>query len=66
MKSMLIAVWRYRFFVFSSIKTELRINCVGSSLNGLWMTVHPLNQLIMFAFALLLFLKASPEMVDQL
>ena len=66
MRSMLIAVWRYRWFVFSAIRTELRINFAGSSLVGLWMAVHPLYQMIMLAFALLLFLKASPEMVDQL
>ena len=46
----MIAIWRYRFFVFSSIKTEFRIKFVRSSLGGLWMILHPLYQMIIFAF----------------
>jgi lipopolysaccharide transport system permease protein len=51
-KSMLLAAWRYRYFVFSSIKTELRSKFVRSKLGGLWMILNPLSQVVIFAFVL--------------
>lgn len=35
MFEMLLAAWRYQFFIFSSIKTELRTKFVRSKLSGL-------------------------------
>jgi len=55
---MLLAVWRFRFFVFSSIKTELRSKFVRSSLGGLWMILNPLSQVLIFAFVLSAVLSA--------
>jgi len=57
-KGILLAAWRYRFFVFSSIKTELRSKFVRSSLGGLWMILNPLSQVLIFAFVLSAVLSA--------
>lgn len=65
MKGMLLAVWRYRFFVFSSIKTELRSKFVRSSLGGLWMILNPLSQVLIFAFVLSAILSARLPGIDN-
>jgi lipopolysaccharide transport system permease protein len=52
MKSMLLAAWRYRFFIISSIKTELYSKFVRSRLGGLWLILNPLAQVMIFAFVL--------------
>ena len=65
MKGMLVAVWRYRFFVLSSIKTEFRIKFVRSSLGGLWMILHPLSQVLIFAFVLSAVMSAKLPGIDN-
>lgn len=45
-------VWRYRFFIFTSIKTELRVRFITSRLGAAWMILHPLSQVVIFAFVL--------------
>jgi lipopolysaccharide transport system permease protein len=62
---MLVAVWRYRFFVLSSIKTEFRIKFVRSSLGGLWMILHPLSQVLIFAFVLSAVMSAKLPGIDN-
>ena len=52
MHGMLAGAWRYRYFVSSSIKTELRIKFIRSRLGGLWMILNPLAQVLIFAFVL--------------
>jgi lipopolysaccharide transport system permease protein len=64
-KGMLVAVWRYRFFVLSSIKTEFRIKFVRSSLGGLWMILHPLSQVLIFAFVLSAVMSAKLPGIDN-
>ena len=59
MKGMLLAAWRYRFFIISSIKTELRSKFVRSRLGGLWMILNPLSQVLIFAFVLSAVLSAK-------
>ena len=56
---MLLAAWRYRFFIISSIKTELRSKFVRSRLGGLWMILNPLSQVLIFAFVLSAVLSAK-------
>ncbi|EFL92711.1 permease component pf ABC-type transporter [Candidatus Regiella insecticola LSR1] len=58
MFNMLSSAWRYRFFIFSSIKTELRTKFIRSRLGGLWMILNPLAQVIIFAFVLSAVLSA--------
>jgi lipopolysaccharide transport system permease protein len=52
MFGMLAGAWRFRFFITSSIRTELRIKFVRSRLGGLWMILNPLAQVLIFAFVL--------------
>ena len=52
MKDMILAVWRYRNFILSSIANELRLRFVRSKLGGLWMIIHPLAQVLIFALIL--------------
>ena len=42
MLGMLLGAWRYRFFILSSIKTELRVKFIRSRLGGLWLILNPL------------------------
>jgi lipopolysaccharide transport system permease protein len=52
MIGMLFGAWRYRYFILSSIKTELRVRFIRSKLGGLWLILNPLAQVIIFAFVL--------------
>ncbi|MGZ5053896.1 MAG: ABC transporter permease [Methylobacter sp.] len=65
MISILLAAWRYRFFIFSSIKTELRTKFIRSRLGGLWMILHPLFQVLIFAFVLSAVLSAKLPGIDN-
>lgn len=59
MLGMWMGAWRYRFFIASSIRTELRIKFVRSRLGGLWMILNPLFQVLIFAFVLSTVLAAK-------
>jgi lipopolysaccharide transport system permease protein len=52
MFGMLLRAWRYRYFIFSSIKNEFLSRFARSQLGGLWMVIHPLAQVAIFAFVL--------------
>lgn len=52
MFGMLAGAWRFRFFITSSIRTELRTKFVRSRLGGMWMILNPLAQVLIFAFVL--------------
>jgi len=65
MKAMMLAAWRYRFFIFSSIKTELHTKFVRSRLGGLWLILNPLAQVVIFAFVLSSILSARLPGVDN-
>jgi lipopolysaccharide transport system permease protein len=65
-KALLLAAWRYRFFIVSSIKTEFRSKFVRSALGGLWMILNPLSQVLIFAFVLSAVLSAKlPGITNQ-
>jgi lipopolysaccharide transport system permease protein len=65
-KGFLLAAWRYRFFIVSSIKTELHSKFVRSALGGLWMILNPLSQVLIFAFVLSAVLSAKlPGITNQ-
>jgi len=59
MFGMLLGAWRYRYFILSSIKTELRLKFIRSRLGALWMILNPLTQVLMFAFVLSAVLSAK-------
>lgn len=65
MKAMLLAAWRYRFFIFSSIKTELQTKFIRSRLGGLWMILNPLAQVLIFAFVLSAVMSAKLPGIDN-
>lgn len=52
MKELFLAAWAYRHFILSSIRGDLRIRFVRSKLGGLWMIIHPLAQVLIFAIVL--------------
>jgi len=52
MKEMFQAVWAYRFFIISSIKTEFKARFIRSKLGGFWMILHPLAQVLVYALIL--------------
>ncbi|MGH8081465.1 MAG: ABC transporter permease, partial [Lysobacter sp.] len=52
MKELFRAIWSYRFFILSSIKNDLRARFTRSKLGGLWMIIHPLTQVLIFALIL--------------
>ena len=52
MKTMLLAVWAYRYFIFSSVKTEFKARFARSKLGALWMILHPLAQVLVYALIL--------------
>ncbi len=59
MFGMLLRAWRYRHFIFSSIKNEFLSRFARSRLGGLWMVIHPLAQVVIFAFILSAVLSAK-------
>jgi len=65
MKDMINAIWRYRFFILSSIKNDLKIRFVRSKLGALWMIVHPLAQVLIFALILSEVLSAKLPGIDS-
>jgi len=63
---MLNAIWRYRFFLFSSIYRELAAQFIRSKLGGLWLILHPLAQVAIYALILSQVLSARlPELSNQ-
>lgn len=52
MKNMFLHVWAYRYFILSSIKTEFKSRFIRSKLGGLWMVIHPLAQVLVYALIL--------------
>ncbi|WP_115560197.1 MULTISPECIES: ABC transporter permease [Xanthomonas] len=65
MNDMLRALWGYRHFVLSSIRNDLKIRFVRSKLGGLWMIIHPLLQVLIFATILSTVLSAKLPGIDN-
>ncbi len=53
------AIWDYRYFIISSIITEFRSRFARSRLGGLWMILHPLAQVLIYALVLSAVLSAK-------
>lgn len=56
---MLRDIWRYRHFILSTIRSEVALRFVRSRLGGLWMIIHPLGQVLMYALILSAVLSAK-------
>lgn len=65
MLGMLSGAWRYRYFIVSSIQTELRTKFIRSRLGGMWMILNPLAQVLIFAFVLSAVLSAKLQGIDN-
>jgi len=65
MKSMLLALWRYRHFMLSSIRGELKGRFARSRLGALWFILHPLAQATIFALVLAEVLGAKLPNIDN-
>ena len=48
----LIGAWGYKQFIVSSIQNEFRARFSRSKIGGLWMVLHPLSQVLIFALIL--------------
>lgn len=49
---MLRHLWKYRFFVLTSIWNDFYLRFVRSKLGGAWLVLHPLSQVMIYAFIL--------------
>lgn len=65
MKDMLRAAWAYRYFILSSIKNDLRVRFIQSKLGAMWMIIHPLMQVLIFATILSEVLSAKLPGIDN-
>lgn len=65
MKNMLLAAWRFRNFIFSSIRNDFRARIARSKLGGVWMILHPLAQVLMYALVLSAVLSAKLPGIDN-
>jgi lipopolysaccharide transport system permease protein len=63
---MLNAVWAYRSFIISSIKNDFKARFVRSKIGGLWMVLHPLAMVLIYALILSALLKAKLPDVDTI
>lgn len=52
MNAILLAAWRYRHFIVSSIRNEFVSRFSRSRMGSLWMIIHPLSQVLIFALIL--------------
>lgn len=52
MYSLFKSLWQYRNFIFSSISNEFAVRFARSKLGGLWMIIHPLSQVAIYALIL--------------
>jgi lipopolysaccharide transport system permease protein len=65
MFGMLRGLWEYRGFIVSSIKNEFITRFARSRLGGLWMIVHPLAQVAIYALILSNVLAAKLPGIDN-
>ncbi len=59
------SVWSYRYFILSSVKTEFRSRSARSKLGFLWVVLHPLAQVLIYALILSQIMKAKLPGIDS-
>lgn len=62
---MIQSIWAYRNFIFSSIKNEYQTRFARSKLGALWMVLHPLAQVAIYALILSSVLAAKLPGIDN-
>ena len=66
MKNILLSLWGYRYFIFSSIKNEFKTRFVRSKFGAIWIIIHPLTQVLVYALILSNILQAKlPHIQSQ-
>lgn len=65
MKDLFRALWMYRGFILSSIRNDFRVRFIRSKLGALWMIIHPLMQVLIFATILSEVLSAKLPGIDN-
>jgi lipopolysaccharide transport system permease protein len=65
MFKLLLSAWRYRHFILSSIRAEFVNRFVRSKLGGLWVIIHPLTQVLIYALVLSALLSARLPGIDN-
>lgn len=58
-------VYQYRYFILTSIVNEFRARFIRSRLGAAWMVLHPLAQVLIFAFILSKLLSAKLPGIDS-
>ncbi len=61
----LARIWAYRYFILSSIATELRLRVVGSRLGLVWLIISPLLQVAIYALVLSTVMRARLPGVEN-
>lgn len=46
------SVWKYRYFIYTSVKSDFKSRVARSRLGLLWLVIAPLSQVLMYAFVL--------------
>lgn len=59
------AVWAYRGFILSAIRNDFKTRFAQSKLGALWMVIHPLMQVLIFATILSEVLSAKLPGIDN-
>lgn len=65
MSAMLRSLWDYRYFIFSSIRNDYIVRFSRSKVGLLWMIVHPLVQVLIYALILSEVLSAKFHGIDS-
>ncbi|MGV8864893.1 MAG: ABC transporter permease [Pseudomonas sp.] len=65
MNALLAAAWRYRGFVISSVVNDFRSRLARSKLGTMWIVLHPLAQVLIFATILSSVLAARLQGIDN-
>jgi len=65
MNEMFRAIWRYRHFVMSSIRNDLRSRFARSKLGAVWMILQPLAQVAIYSLVLSRVMAAKLPGVDN-
>lgn len=59
MQGMLRGAWAYRYFILSSIRNDLTLRFARSKLGGVWVIIHPLVMVAIYAFILSAVIRAK-------
>lgn len=65
MSDMFNAIWRYRHFIVSSIRNDLRSRFARSKLGAMWMILQPLAQVAIYSLVLSRIMSAKLPGVDN-